>query len=412
MGAGLAAAEAYTRAGLVAFEIGDEAVLDLRTFSLGGPGMKAVRQSVTRLQRRGYTTRVVRHGELGPDDFAQLTLAAGRWRGDGGDERGFSMALGRLQDPLDHDCLAVLAHDADGALRGFLSFVPWGRTGVSLDLMRRDPTAGNGLVELMVAALVERSATVGIGRVSLNFAMFREAFERGAEIGAGPVARLWRQALVLASRTWQLESLYRSNAKYQPTWEPRFICFQYTSDLPRVGTAAGSAEGFLTRPSLSRLLGREGTPEDLGRATADYAAEVTALVPAPPDAVAAVLSGQRLPEQVRVRRAKLDRLREEGIDPYPVAVPRTHTLAQVREGAGGLPPGTATGRHVSVAGRVPAQARPRQAGLRDPARRQRRPAGDGGRPRRGGGGPRPLDARDRPRRPRLGHRRGGHHPPG
>ena len=78
--------------------------------------------------------------------------------------------------------------------------------------------------------------------------MFREAFERGAEIGAGPLARLWRQALVLASRNWQLESLYRSNAKYQPTWQPRFICFEYASDLPRVGTAAGSAEGFLTAP--------------------------------------------------------------------------------------------------------------------------------------------------------------------
>ena len=52
--------------------------------------------------------------------------------------------------------------------------------------------------------------------MSLNFAMFREAFERGAEIGAGPIARLWRQALLLASRNWQLESLYRSNAKYLP----------------------------------------------------------------------------------------------------------------------------------------------------------------------------------------------------
>ena len=113
--------------------------------------------------------------------------------------------------------------------------------------MRRDPTADNGLIELMVSSLAERSAAVGVGPVSLNFAMFREAFERGAEIGAGPVARLWRQALLLASRNWQLESLYRSNAKYQPAWQPRFMCFEYASDLPRVGAAAGNAEGFLSR---------------------------------------------------------------------------------------------------------------------------------------------------------------------
>ena len=354
MGAGELGAAAYTEAGLTAFEIGDEAILDMRSFSLNGPGMKSVRQSVSRLQRRGYTTNVVRHGDLDPAQFDALSASAARWRGDGGDERGFSMALGRLGDPLDSQCVLVEAHDVDGTLHGFLSFVPWGRNGLSLDLMRRDPTADNGLVELMVASLAERAAAFSVGRVSLNFAMFREAFERGAEIGAGPIARLWRQALLVASRNWQLESLYRSNAKYQPEWQPRYICFEYTSDLPRVGTAAGSAEGFLTRPSLATLHrhGKEPAAGALERAGEAYAAEVTAQIPEEPDAVAEAMSLEGLPEQVRVRREKLKRLREQGINPYPVTFPRTHTLAQVRAEAGELPPDTRTGRQVSVAGRV------------------------------------------------------------
>jgi lysyl-tRNA synthetase, class II len=354
MGAGEQGAEAYIEAGLTAFEIGDEAILDMRSFSLNGPGMKSVRQSVSRLQRRGYTTTMVRHGDVDPVHFEELSAAASRWRGDGGDERGFSMALGRLGDPLDSQCVLVEAHDGEGHLRGFLSFVPWGRNGLSLDLMRRDPTADNGLVELMVASLAERAAAFGIGRVSLNFAMFREAFERGAELGAGPIARLWRQALVLASRNWQLESLYRSNAKYQPEWQPRYICFEYTSDLPRVGTAAGSAEGFLTRPSLAMLSrhGKEPAAGALERAGQEYAAEVTAQIPAEPDAVAEALSVEGLPEQVRVRREKLERLRQRGVNPYPVTFPRTHTLAQIREEAGELPPDARTGRRASVAGRV------------------------------------------------------------
>ncbi|KQR11214.1 hypothetical protein ASF78_14935 [Cellulomonas sp. Leaf334] len=352
MGAGSAGALAYTEAGLTAWEIGDEAILDMRSFSLAGPGMKAVRQSVTRLQRKGYTTRVTKHEALDAEQFAALDAAAAQWRGDGGDERGFSMALGRLGDRLDGDCVLVETHDGDGVLRGFLSFVPWGRTGVSLDLMRRDPTADNGLVELMVSSLAERATAFGAGRVSLNFAMFREAFERGAEVGAGPIARLWRQSLVLASRNWQLESLYRSNAKYQPEWQPRFICFEYTSDLPRVGTAAGSAEGFLTRPSL-KLLNRRGRGVDtLDRAGEDYAAQVVAQIPAATDAVEEAMSAHKLPEQQRVRRAKADRLRARGIDPYPVTYPRTDTLAAVRAEAGALPPDTATGRQVSVVGRV------------------------------------------------------------
>lgn len=354
MGAGDLGAEAYNEAGLTAFEIGDEAILDMRSFSLNGPGMKSVRQSVSRLQRRGYTTIVTRHADVDAAHFEQLSNSASQWRGDGGDERGFSMALGRLGDPLDSECVLVEAHDEGGRLRAFLSFVPWGRNGLSLDLMRRDPTADNGLVELMVASLAERAAVFGVGRVSLNFAMFREAFERGAELGAGPIARLWRQALLLASRNWQLESLYRSNAKYQPEWQPRYICFEYTSDLPRVGTAAGSAEGFLTRPSLAMLSrhGKEPAAGSLERAGEEYVAEVTANIPEEPDALSEALSTEGLPEQVRVRREKLERLREEGVDPYPVTFPRTHTLAQVRAEAGELPPDTRSGRRASVAGRV------------------------------------------------------------
>jgi lysyl-tRNA synthetase class 2 len=58
------------------------------------------------------------------------------------------------------------------------------------------------------------------------------------------------------------------------------------------------------------------------------------------------------PEQMQVRRAKLDRLRAAGTDPYPVGYPRTDMIAQVRERHAGLPPDTATGDRVGVAGRV------------------------------------------------------------
>lgn len=59
-----------------------------------------------------------------------------------------------------------------------------------------------------------------------------------------------------------------------------------------------------------------------------------------------------VPEQIRVRRAKLDRLRAEGTDPYPVGFPRTTTIRELRERYDGLAIDTATGDHVGVVGRV------------------------------------------------------------
>jgi lysyl-tRNA synthetase class 2 len=59
-----------------------------------------------------------------------------------------------------------------------------------------------------------------------------------------------------------------------------------------------------------------------------------------------------LPEQLRVRREKRARLLADGVDPYPVELPRTHTLRQIRETYSDLTPDTSTGDVVGVTGRV------------------------------------------------------------
>ena len=58
------------------------------------------------------------------------------------------------------------------------------------------------------------------------------------------------------------------------------------------------------------------------------------------------------PEQFRIRRDKRARLLAEGHDPYPVAIERTHTLAQVRAAHPDLETDTTTDDVVGIAGRV------------------------------------------------------------
>lgn len=128
--------------------------------------------------------------------------------------------------------------------------MPWGRHGLSLDLMRRDRDSDNGLVEFMVIELIRRAEEFGVERLSLDFAVFRSVFERGARLGAGPVPRMRRALLTFFSRWWQIESLYRADAKYRPVWEPRFLLFEKGGELPRIGLASARAEGFLAAPRM------------------------------------------------------------------------------------------------------------------------------------------------------------------
>jgi lysyl-tRNA synthetase class 2 len=58
------------------------------------------------------------------------------------------------------------------------------------------------------------------------------------------------------------------------------------------------------------------------------------------------------PEQIRVRKEKLDRLKAKGVEPYPVGYPRTATIAELREKYAALPADSATGERAAVAGRI------------------------------------------------------------
>ncbi|MFF3839235.1 phosphatidylglycerol lysyltransferase domain-containing protein [Streptomyces sp. NPDC001930] len=265
MGCSETGGQVWTReTGLDALELGDEAVVDVADFSLSGRAMRNVRQMVKRIERNGYTTRVRRVRDLDDAELAQVRRAAADWRGTD-TERGFSMALGRIGAPGDGDAVIATAHKTDagddpdsvyGDLKAIIHFVPWGPDGMSLELMRRDRSADPGMNELLIVAALQASPGLGIARVSLNFAMFRSALARGEKIGAGPVLRVWRGLLVFLSRWFQIESLYKFNAKFQPRWEPRFVVYRKSRDLPRIGFAAMQAEGFvnlaLPRPFTRR----------------------------------------------------------------------------------------------------------------------------------------------------------------
>ncbi len=266
MGCSELGAEVWCREGdLTALELGDEAIVNVGEFSLAGRQMRNVRQMVNRVAKNGYTAEVRRVGDIPRPELDRIIREADRWRGTTV-ERGFSMALGRLGAPGDENCVLVTALE-DGVLRAILHFVPWGSDGLSLDLMRRDKTAQAGLNDFLIVEAIKAAPGLGVKRVSLNFAMFRAALERGEKIGAGPVLKAWRGLLVFLSRWFQIESLYKFNAKFCPVWEPRFFVFTGGRDAPRIAIAALEAEAFLVWPKfrVKRYVRRVGRLLGLGQ---------------------------------------------------------------------------------------------------------------------------------------------------
>ncbi|MDO5746512.1 MAG: lysine--tRNA ligase [Actinomycetaceae bacterium] len=64
------------------------------------------------------------------------------------------------------------------------------------------------------------------------------------------------------------------------------------------------------------------------------------------------MTSDDLPEQVRVRSQKRQKMLDSGIDPYPVELPITATIAEVRQRHEGLAAGEETDDIVGIAGRI------------------------------------------------------------
>ncbi len=230
-------------AGMSAFDIGDEAIIKVKAFTLEGRPMANVRQMVNRIKRKGYSAYTVRWSDLDINIRVELRNLAKKWRY-GVPERGFSMAMDRFGEDIDGDAIITIATLGD-EIKGLLYFVPWAHEGISLDRMQRERGTDPGVNELLIVQTVEWARENKIQNISLNFAAFRSLFERAEKISAGPITRGSRNLIRFFSNFFQVESLYRFNAKFDPEWQTRYLVYPKATDIAKISWAAIKAEQFI-----------------------------------------------------------------------------------------------------------------------------------------------------------------------
>jgi lysyl-tRNA synthetase, class II len=246
LGAGACLLPIYEKAGLRSLYLGDEAIVETAGFSLDGGAIRKVRQSVSRLRAAGYSAEAHDFATLDHGTLTELERVSALWR-EGAPERGFTMAMDSLNGTHQTGSIVVVARGVEGRIGGFLHFVPsYGRSAMSLSFMRRDRSTPNGLMEFLVVRSIELLRERGVEEISLNFA----AFGRWLRRPEGWFEEVLGRAVSLGNRFFQIESLYRFNAKFAPRWEPRYLVYEGALSLPRTALAALRIEGQL--PILGR----------------------------------------------------------------------------------------------------------------------------------------------------------------
>jgi lysylphosphatidylglycerol synthetase-like protein (DUF2156 family)/UDP-2,3-diacylglucosamine pyrophosphatase LpxH len=244
----------YHDAGMHDVYIGDEAIVECQVFSLQGKSMKSLRGAHNRLAKGGYRVEVVDPLTIDAGVKDQLLSLMTETR-QGDVERGFSMTLSRMFDPADTGLLLAVCFDGDGAPKAFNQYVPaWAVGGFSLDVMRRtaDPDAPNGLTDFVIIETIAWMRDREMRGLGLNFATMRAVL--AGEDGDGPWRKVERRTLHHFSDTMQIESLWKFNEKYDPTWRPRYVVTDSLLNRPRAGLAIARAESVFELPVVGSLM--------------------------------------------------------------------------------------------------------------------------------------------------------------
>jgi lysylphosphatidylglycerol synthetase-like protein (DUF2156 family) len=233
--------------------VGDEAVVEVGEFSLEGGRHKSLRQAVNRIANHGYVVSFHDPASIDPCLADELRGLSGISRR-GDVERGFSMTLGRMFHPEDDGLLLAVASDESGMAVAFCQFVPSPSIdGYSLDVMRRDGGEHpNGLFDFLIVSTIHHLRAAGYLGLGLNFATMRAVL--AGEAGSGFFIRLRCWLLLRLSRSMQIESLWRFNAKYDPTWVARYVAYASLQDLLPVAVAIVRAESLWDLPLIGKLI--------------------------------------------------------------------------------------------------------------------------------------------------------------
>ena len=245
--------EMYAARGLHSYYLGDEAVVDVAGFSLEGRRIRKTRQSVNRMDKRGYRFELMADTDVSETLRGHLEKLSDADRGKE-PERGFTMALGGNVTVGDPECLVALARDSENVPAGFLHLVPvhGEQPGYSLNMMRHAPGSPNGLTEYLVCMALAELRERGARRLSLNFAMWARLLDEDADLDI--VERFQRLIVRRLNPYFQIESLKRFNEKFFPDWVPRCIYYDDRANLLRVGLLYAEAEAFVRVPFLRRTL--------------------------------------------------------------------------------------------------------------------------------------------------------------
>jgi phosphatidylglycerol lysyltransferase len=230
--------DGYREAGYQTLCIGQEAIVNLATFSIAGGDKKNIRTGVNRMTKLGYTAEVLKP-PYPPSLLGELRQISDEWLTSvHGTEKRFS--LGWFDEAYLNSTPVIVIHSPDGIIDAFANILPeYQASEASIDLMRHRRQAEKGQMDFLFVSLFEWAKGQG-------YATFNLGLSGLAGIGENPTDPVIERALHYVyehvNQFYNFKGLHEFKAKFDPTWSPRYLIFPSVASLPAVTIAMMRAD--------------------------------------------------------------------------------------------------------------------------------------------------------------------------
>jgi phosphatidylglycerol lysyltransferase len=219
--------ERYQALGFQALQIGQEAIVDLKSFTLEGKAGKKLRSSIAKLSKQGYhvefhqppiSSALLKQLRAISDEWLQITHGA---------EKKFS--LGWFDEDYLRDCEIAAVHAPDGAITAFANIIPeYQCNDATIDLMRRRTKVEHGTMDFLFIELFQYFQAQGYDGFNLGLSAL-------SGVGDSQTApRLEKGIHYLyehLSQFYNFEGLHEYKDKFHPRWESRYLIYPGLASL-------------------------------------------------------------------------------------------------------------------------------------------------------------------------------------
>lgn len=218
----------YKYLGKKCLYLGQEAVVDLNTFTLQGADKKSMRNALNKVCERGFKSHVYTP-PLKEGLIQKLKAVSDDWLLDT-ERQELVFSQGTFQWTEIKDQTVIVVENEEEKIIGFLNIIPdYAKDEGTYDLMRKTSDAPNGVMDFMLVELFNYFKQNNIQYVNLGFAPLS-----GIETPEDITERSMKFAYEKIKSFSHYKGLREYKEKFTPTWHDKYLIYEHDFDLLQI----------------------------------------------------------------------------------------------------------------------------------------------------------------------------------